>query len=126
MIKQNTKYSHGALTAPSYPKNIPAGCKWLGGEGYGVWFLITKPVYLSERKYRIRRYAHTGNLDCDRIFELNSDKSFFLDEDFKFAYISHCQKCTIVQNDHFFVFEFKKDLQHEPYEGSFKKLQNHI
>ena len=106
MIKQNAKHTHGALIASDYPEGIPAGCKWLGGEGYGVWFLITIPAHLSEREYRIRRYSHTGNLDCDRIFELNSDKSFFLDEDFEFAYISHCQKCTVEQNSDFFVFEF--------------------
>ena len=69
MIKQNAKNTHGALIASDYPEGIPAGCKWLGGEGYGVWFLITKPAHLSDREYRIRRYSHTGNLDCDRIIE---------------------------------------------------------
>lgn len=106
MIQQNPKFIHGALTVPEYPNNIPNGCKWLGGEGYGVWFLITKPAQLSEKKYRIVRYSHTGNLDCDRIFELKSDKPFFIDKEFEFAYISHCQKCTIVQNGNFFIFEF--------------------
>ena len=110
MIKQNTKHKHGALTAPNYPENISTGCKWLGGEGYGVWFLITKPKYLSEKEYRIIRYSDTGKLDCDRIFELISSKSFDIDEEFEFAYISHCQKCTVVQNDIFFIFEFKKEF----------------
>lgn len=117
MIQQNAKYTHGALNAPIYPENIPAGCKWLGGEGYGVWFLITKPDFLSKMEYRIVRYSDAGNIDCDRIFTLNPDKDFFIDEDFEFAYISHCQKCTIVQNDTFFVFEFKNDLQLGPYGG---------
>ena len=112
MIKQNTKYTHGALIAPAYPKTIPAGCKWLGGEGYGVWFLITKPTQFSEKEYRIIRYSHEGNLDCDRIFTLNSNQDFSLDKNFEFAYISHCQKCTIVQNNNFFVFEFKKDFNY--------------
>jgi len=110
MIKQNKKYTHGALIAPKYPENLPDNCKWLGGEGYGVWFLITKAEYLSKKEYRISRYSDTGKLDCDQIFSLNSDKEFFIDEDFEFAYISHCQKCTIIQNDVFFVFEFKKSF----------------
>ncbi len=106
MIKQNAKYTHGALSAPPYPEIIPAGCKWLGGEGYGVWFLITKSEFLQPNEYRIRRYTHTGKLDCDRIFILNSNKDFFIDKDFEFAYTSHCQKCTIVQKDVFFEFKF--------------------
>ncbi len=109
MIKQDAKFTHGALTAPAYPANIPAGCKWLGGEGYGVWFLITKPEYLTEKEFRIRRYTDSGKLDCDRIFELNSNTQFFINEDFEFAYISHCQKCTIVQNQKFFVFNYKNN-----------------
>jgi len=108
MIKQNQKYTHGALAAPKYPDSLPAGCKWLGGEGYGVWFLMTQPEHFPKNEYRIRRYSHTGNLDCDRIFELNSDKIFFINKEFEFGYVSHCQKCTIVQNDNFFIFNFSR------------------
>ncbi len=110
MIKQNTKLTHGALSMPKYPETIPAGCKWLGGEGYGVWFLITKSELLHQNEYRIRRYTHTGKLDCDRVFVLNPENYFFIDRDFEFAYISHCQKCTILQDNVFFIFEFKKDF----------------
>lgn len=106
MIKQNPKYTQGALSAPKYPPNIPKECKWLGGEGYGVWFLITKPDNFEENKYRIRRYSHTGEQHCDRVFELKSTNPFFIDKEFEFAYISHCQKCAILQNNDFFVFEY--------------------
>ena len=113
MIKQNIQLTHGALLKPEYPKNIPNNCKWLGGEGYGVWFLITKPEHLQNNEYRIKRFADNGHLDCDIIFELNSDKDFHLDKDFEFAYISHCQKCTITQNDTFFTFKFKKNFNNK-------------
>ena len=32
-------------------------------------------------------------------------------EDFEFTYISHCQKCTIKQSDHLYIFLLKDKLE---------------
>lgn len=106
MILQNPEHTQGALNAPKYPEILPADCKWLGGEGYGVWFLLTKPENLKPDEYRIRRFAHTGSLDCDRVYILKSDHEFFIDKEFEFAYVSHCQKTTVAQNGEEFIFEY--------------------
>lgn len=106
MILQDPNKTQGALIAPDYPPTLPAGCKWLGGEGYGVWFLLTKPDGLSKDEYRIRRFSDKGSLDCDRVYTLKSKDDFFIDKAFEFAYISHCQKTTVAQNGKEFIFEF--------------------
>ena len=108
MILQDPNKTQGALKEPYYPGTLPAGCKWLGGEGYGVWFLLTKPESLNNKEYRIRRFSHTGSLDCDRVYMLKSEQEFLINEEFEFAYISHCQKTTVSQNGNTFVFEYIK------------------
>jgi len=106
MILQNPQYTQGALAAPDYPNILPTRCKWLGGEGYGVWFLLTKHESLHNNEYRIRRFSDKGNLDCDRVYALKSKGAFFIDKEFEFAYISHCQKTTVAQNGKKFIFEY--------------------
>jgi hypothetical protein len=108
-MQQQKKYTHGALLAPTCPDSLPTGCKWLGSEGYGVWFLLTRENELENKQYRIRRYKDTGVLDCDRVFELKTDQQFDITEEFEFGYISHCQQCTVYQNNLKFVFEFVKE-----------------
>jgi hypothetical protein len=110
-MQQQKKYTHGALTAPDYPESLPQGCKWLGSEGYGVWFLLTKENALKEGQFRIRRYKDTGVLDCDRIFELKTSQSFDINQEFEFGYLSHCQQCVVYQDDEKFVFTFLEEYQ---------------
>jgi len=113
-MKQQKEYTHGALSAPLYPEILPAGCKWLGSEGYGVWFLLTKEQGLNENQFRIRRFKDSGVLDCDRVFELKGLDNFDISKEFEFGYISHCQKCTVYQEDKkhefSFVMEFDKSI----------------
>ena len=106
MILQDPNKTHGALSAPEYPASLPKNSKWLGGEGYGVWFALTKPENLDQDEYRIRRFSHLGILDCDRIYRLKNEHKFNINEEYEFAYISHCQKTTVAQNGKAFVFEY--------------------
>jgi hypothetical protein len=109
IIMQNKMMKHGALSAPEYPDNLPEGCKWLGGEGYGVWFHISKSENLKKNEFRIRRYSSKGKLHCDRIFQLAQDNFFNINIDFEFAYISHCEQCVIIQKGEILIFQYKKD-----------------
>ncbi|MCF6242695.1 MAG: hypothetical protein L3J74_15285 [Bacteroidales bacterium] len=109
ILKQNKNLTHGALLAPEYPENLPEGCKWLGGEGYGVWFHISKPKHLKKNEYRIRRYAAKGNLHCDKIFEHDNNVKLIINQEFEFAYISHCEQCVIVQKSEIFIFKSIKN-----------------
>ena len=105
---QDKKQKQGALSTPEFPANIPEGSKWLGGEGYGVWFHISKNKDCAENEYRIRRYSSKGQLHCDRIFKLVSGNNFNYRIDYEFGYISHCEKCTIIQNNKIFIFKYVK------------------
>lgn len=112
-MQQQTKYNHGALTAPEYPNSLPTDCKWLGGEGYGVWFLLTKESKLRSHEFRIRRFTDDGSLDCDRVFRVIEGNNFDENIDFEFGYISHCQQCTVYQKNQKFVFEFITEFSKE-------------
>ena len=96
----------GTIHPPILPSDLPKDCQWLAGEGAGTWFHLSKPSNLSEEEFRIRRYSPEGNLDCDRTFVLMTRKikEFDIDKPFKFTYLSHCQKCTILQNDQKYIF----------------------
>ncbi len=107
--QQKNEFTQGALSAPEYPDNLPTGCKWLGGEGYGVWFHISKPENTKNNEFRIRRYSSKGVLHCDRIFQLAQDNFFDINADFEFAYISHCERCVIIQKAAILIFQYKKD-----------------
>ncbi len=110
-MQQQKIYTHGALVPRDYPRSIPPCCKWLGSEGYGVWFLLTKEDTLNDGQYRIRRYKDTGVLDCDRIFKLESNQLFDINKEFEFGYISHCQECVVYQANIRFVFTFLKEFK---------------
>ncbi len=87
------------ITPADAPSNLPKEAKWLSGHGQGIWFYITKPEELSSKEFRIRRYALDGVIDCDRVFVANKTIEFDLSMDYKIGHISHCQKCTIIQNE---------------------------
>tara|TARA_B100001540_G_scaffold287783_1_gene282539 strand:- start:1249 stop:1518 length:270 start_codon:yes stop_codon:yes gene_type:complete len=76
------------------PKNISKNAQLIKGVGASSWFTIAK----ERQYYRIERYALDGELECSGLFkpELHS---FDINSKYKFTYISHCQICTIIQND---------------------------
>lgn len=95
----------GTLNPPVKPLGIPPHSKWLLGQGAGVWFCIDKT--LEKNKFRIQRFTPNGNLDCDRVFEIEKNGSIFdINSNYEFAHISHCAKCRIKQNKIVFVFNY--------------------
>lgn len=81
------------------PKNISGKAQLLTGVGASSWFEITK----ENSAYRIKRYSEEGELECSRIFSVDSDE-FNIDTDYEFTYISHCKQCKIIQNNKIFTF----------------------
>lgn len=96
------------LPADLHP-NIPQEAKWLSGQGEGTWFVVTKEKYLNEQQYRVRRFSPQGNLECDRLFELN-DLGFDINRDFEIAHVSHCAIVRVKQAEKVFKMEFKKEF----------------
>ncbi len=96
----------GTINAPQIPSNLPDGTQWLGGEGAGTWFHLSKPMNFSKKEFRIRRYSPEGILECDRIFVLTTEslEEFDIHKPYRFTYLSHCQKCIVLQNEHKYVF----------------------
>ena len=95
----------GTIDAPELPSTLPNHSQWLLGQGAGVWFCIDKTGTLNQ--YRIKRFAPGGELDCDRIFELeNKALAFDIKQPFEFAHVSHCRKCRITQNGTIYVFNY--------------------
>lgn len=93
----------GTILAPELPSHLPKHCQWLPGQGAGVWFSID----LTEVKnhYQIKRFSAEGNLDCDRVFEIEGvENQFDISKPYQFTHISHCAKCNIIQEDKMFVF----------------------
>tara|TARA_B100000242_G_scaffold176302_1_gene126351 strand:- start:316 stop:594 length:279 start_codon:yes stop_codon:yes gene_type:complete len=88
------------------PLNIPPSSQWLSGVGSGSWFHIEK----INEFYRIRRFCPKGSVECDKNFLL-TNKGFEINKEFEFTYISHCQKCTIKQNNHLYIFLLKDKLE---------------
>ena len=80
--------------------NIEETAQLLKGIGASSWF------HVSEEKgnYRIKRYSEEGEIECSRIFTVN-EPSFNIKKPFKFAYISHCKECTILQDNKIYIFK---------------------
>ena len=90
------------ITPADPPENLPKDAKWLSGHGQGIWFHITKPEELSKNEFRVKRIALDGVIDCDRVFKSEESVCFDLSKEYKIGHISHCQKCTIIQNNNKF------------------------
>ena len=65
----------GAIHPPERTEVIPKAAQWLSGQGKGAWFYIERTTSINQ--YRIQRFAATGSLDCDGIFELEKNDSLF-------------------------------------------------
>lgn len=95
----------GTILPPTKPTSIPATVKWLSGQGAGVWFYIEATE--KETIFRIKRFTPEGELDCDRLFEIEKNSNTFnLNNNYEFTHISHCSKCKITQNNTTFIFNY--------------------
>ena len=83
------------------PKNIPLSAQLLMGIGASAWFYIEQ----ENQSYRILRYSEEGELECDSLFSIKGRVEFDIDQSYEFTYISHCQECTILQNNKKIQFE---------------------
>ncbi len=86
---------------PEIPINIPENSKYLPGIGASAYFHIEKTD--DKTLFRIRRFNENGKLDCDQIFRLQN-RGFDIHSDFEITYVSHCAKCTVLQNGKKYVF----------------------
>lgn len=94
----------GTLLPPPLPDGVPPAAQWLGGQGAGTWFHLSQPDDLAATEFRIQRFAPEGEKECDRVFQIADNQSFSISEPFQFTYVSHCQKCSIVQAGYHFTF----------------------
>jgi hypothetical protein len=98
----------GTVDAPEKPITIPANVQWLLGQGAGAWFSIESTK--DENRFAIKRFTAEGNLDCNRVFEVEENGSIFdITKEYEFTHISHCAKCRIIQNEIVFVFNYKEE-----------------
>ena len=97
----------GTIQTPELPIHIPAHSKWLPGQGIGAWLCID--VTSDNNRFNIKRYTPSGELDCDRIFEVEeTELTFDIDKEYQFTSISHCSQCRIIQNETVFTFNYIK------------------
>jgi len=95
----------GTIKAPIKPDHIPNETQWLSGQGGGTWFCVNETDKIN--RYQIKRYAPNGDLDCDRIFEIEENGSVFdIQLLYEFVHISHCAKCRIKQDGIIFIFNY--------------------
>lgn len=85
----------GTLGEPERPTEILQTAQWLAGEGAGSWFTISQ---LKNEKYAVSRFAPDGKLECEGEFAISNNQPLDLNEIYRFDYLSHCGKVTIVQN----------------------------
>lgn len=105
------KKLEGTILAPKRHENVPEDAKWLSGQGEGTWFCVTKENGLSENEFRVRRISPQGNLDCDRVFELNETSNFNIENDWKITHVSHCAIVRVIQNNEVITLNFKKEYK---------------
>ncbi len=82
-------------------ENIPENSKYLPGIGASAFFHIEATG--NDDLFRIRRFKENGKLDCDQIFRLQSP-GFDIHSEFEITYVSHCAKCTVIQNGKKYIF----------------------
>ncbi len=83
---------NGTLAAPSQASKLPGGVKWLAGEGAGSWFYIKE----YQKSYRITKYDPSGSIECENLFK--ADQTFYPNQDFDLAYLSHSMQVKVFQN----------------------------
>ena len=83
------------------PSNIPLNSKFLEGTGESAWFHIEPKG--SENSYKITRYDVLGDAECQYTAVPDNDE-FTFEDSFEISYVSHCMKCTVIQNGKKFIF----------------------
>ena len=86
------------------PINIEKESQLLEGVGASAWFYL----YVENHRYKIKRYSSEGLLECCEFFIVN-DLEFDINIKYRFTYISHCQQCTITQNNKIYIFTLEKN-----------------
>ena len=81
------------------PKNISQNAQLIEGVGASSWFTIAT----EKEQYRIERFSPEGELECSRLFEATPN-TFDINSPYEFTYLSHCKKCTIIQDKLTFNF----------------------
>jgi hypothetical protein len=81
------------------PKNISQKAQLIEGIGASSWFTISAENNL----YRIERFSQDGELECSRLFNVESNM-FNINFPYRFTYLSHCKQCTLIQNNTRFKF----------------------
>jgi hypothetical protein len=81
------------------PKNISKKAQLIEGIGASSWFTISA----ENKLYRIERFSLDGKLECSRLFNVESN-TFNINSPYKFTYLSHCNECTLIQNNITFKF----------------------
>lgn len=90
------------------PKHNPVKsehAQWLSGIAAGAWFEIHDLKH--DREFRFRRISPYGNIDCDGIYEVNSE-TFNISVYYQFIHYSNCRFFHILQSGVIYRFEFKK------------------
>lgn len=80
--------------------------QWLSGIGAGAWFELYDLGHQVE--FRFRRISPYGNIDCDAIYEVNSEL-FDVSTDYEFVHYSNCQFFHIKQNNQTYRFNFQRN-----------------
>jgi hypothetical protein len=84
----------GTLREPERATGIPQNAQWLAGEGAGSWFAIR---YLESEKYVVSRFAPDGKLECKGEFIISNNQPFNIEKPYRFGYLSHCGKVSLIQ-----------------------------
>lgn len=93
---------------PKPVKEMAQHAQWLEGIGAGAWF----EIYDINRKpeFRFRRISPYGNIDCDGIYEIDSD-GFDINSSYQFVHYSNCSFFHIEQDEIRYRFEFNKNYE---------------
>lgn len=86
------------------PNHLPKECQWLAGEGAGSWFLLE----LLEASFQVTRFSPNGAIECQGIFEITNRIPFDIKIGYKFTYLSHCNKISLLQNGQTIIMCKKK------------------
>jgi hypothetical protein len=86
------------------PKKISKKAQLITGVGASSWFTIKEEKSL----YRIERFSLEGDLECSKLFTVKPN-TFNINNPYRFTYISHCKKCTLIQDESQYNFFLHED-----------------
>ena len=81
------------------PKKIASKAQLIEGVGASSWFTIIK----EKNTCRIERFSLEGDKECSRSFKV-TPAGFEINKPYMFTYLSHCQECTIIQDQIKYTF----------------------